>query len=296
MFNPPPPPIEQIIQTVRCREEIESFFPKDYSEEEIKSMSITPTEEGLTGATFLVKIGQKKYVLKFLDMKLPLSKTLQEMWISQVASENGVGPKVLDFDIERRAIFMEYFEGAHPDTMDTKNPLTVSALKQLKQFHQSLSTSPFEAIYKRISDANEKNITISPKMKQALEEVKIIEQRLKQIRTAPSLCHGDFHTKNIIFSKDHSILIDWESSGFGYPYYDLAKLTYGLEFCDALSLFAHYLERKPSKEEETEFYLLRTIVHISIASNRLVKGNNTILVDELAEKFLSEINSSGSIR
>ena len=95
----------------------------------------------------------------------------------------------------------------------------------------------------------------------------------------------DFHTKNIIQpSLGPTHLIDWGSSQLGHPYYDVAKLTYPLSTEEALTYLHLYLEREPKPEEIERFVMLRAVVCISVATNRLLKGDHQAAENAL-EKF-----------
>jgi len=60
----------------------------------------------------------------------------------------------------------------------------------------------------------------------------IREPVLKILSTLPScdaICHGDFHTQNIIMTKDSPVIIDWVDATMGNPIADVARTWLLLE-------------------------------------------------------------------
>lgn len=243
---------------------------------------VTPFEEGKSGCAYILEKGETKCALKLLDPSCPTSESMKEVWISQLAAEKGVGPKILSYNLEKRYIIMEYVEGFHPYIYDgtTMKP----AVLELKTLHSQLRYEPFSGIYERYEQLLNEDSMFAKHFKKAIETVYKME---KIVSGKFTICHNDFHSKNIIIEDAKAKILDWSSCSFGHPYYDVAKLAYHLEDDEALQLFETYLEREPTPCETTHFKILRSIVHIARATNQLVRGNKESSLEALCEFYQS---------
>jgi len=86
-----------------------------------------------------------------------------------------------------------------------------------------------------------------------------------------TLCHNDFHTKNILYDGDRFWLIDWEIAALSHPFYDLAYFAIFqlMSEQEGNKLLAIYLEREPTENELQDFKLLRRIAYGFIATAML---------------------------
>lgn len=245
---------------------------------------VTPIDEGLSNSAFIIEKGCEKFVCKFLDAGLSASVRYRILSMMHLAAEIGVGPKVVFADEQKGYVVMEYLEGTHPEIFDES--AVEDAITSLRKIHRQTRYEPFSSIYER-SEA----IALDDRyaLDSAISKVKEIECFVKQL--GYSICHLDFHTKNIILSNGEAKIVDWDSCGFGHPYYDVAKLTHFLSWTEAEKVFGKYLNRSASKKEIACFYWMRAIVYMSIATNKLQKGNVEAGVDAL-QKF-NEITEMG---
>lgn len=222
-------------------------------------------EEGLSNSTYLVVHEGRKYVVRDFHLKQNTSEQFRELWMMQLAAELGVAPKIIHVDLKKGYAVIDYIEGEHPEASSNK---LKQAVHQLRKVHDMVNYEPFASIYDSLQ-----NIDLED-MSRLNHAISIIREIEKVIKTAGSTCcHLDFHTKNIIEGDDGKTwIIDWESTGLAHPFYDVAKLAHSLSFKDALELLGEYLQRAPTPTEEAQFYLLRSVVYMSIATNRYSKG------------------------
>lgn len=289
-----PPPIVHYVEAPHRLETAEqliyNFFKFDKGEELI----LIPLEGGLTGSTYSFAYRGAGYVLKFLDEKASLSKILQEMWISQLASEKGIGPEVIYFNLEERFILMHFVSGSALSSVSGDGG--AEALEKLKRMHNSIDFEPFSSIHQR-GDALLKKMSISdPELKEALSRVSEIQDLASASAMEFSLCHGDLHGGNILVGAEGVRLLDFGSSCFGHPYSDLAKLTFSNSYADALDSLKIYLGRDPKPREEALFYMMRLLCYMTIATNRYMKSDlsseNRLYAQHMIRLFLKEITSS----
>jgi aminoglycoside phosphotransferase (APT) family kinase protein len=267
----------RVINFPVCNQEIICQFSEN--------REVTEFEEGLSNSTFLVEHEGKKYVVRDFHSKKTLSGCFRELWMMQLASELGIAPNIVHINLKKGYVVIDYIEGYHPDKSDDNS--LKQAVLNLKKMHQQVRYEPFSSIYERVRSIE---IQENSRLNEAIEWVRKIEELIKD--TGCTFCHLDFHTKNIIQETDgDSWIIDWECTGLGHPFYDIAKLTHSRSWDDARKLLGMYLEKKPSLEEETQFYLMRAVVYMSIATNRFVKGdveNARIALDSFHNIIQSE--------
>jgi thiamine kinase-like enzyme len=85
---------------------------------------------------------------------------------------------------------------------------------------------------------------------EALGELERLDEKISALSPGLALCHNDLVCRNIV-DGERLVLIDWEYTGTGDPYFDLAvvvqhhSLAHGL----ALGFLEAYLERTPSNAE-----------------------------------------------
>lgn len=258
-----------------------------------EELVLFPLDGGLTCSTYQFTHENITYVLKFLNRTTELSTLLREMWIFQLASEYDVAPKIVHFDLEERAILMHFAPGTPLDLDDVTSAR--QALLKLKLMHNSLPNQPFAAIKERGAKILENKIDLASQLTHALEIVAEIEKLVNLQGIGPTLCHSDFHTGNILTDGNEAWLIDWSSANFGHPYYDIAKLTYKLDFEPAKAYLRTYLERDPNEKEKALFYMIRLLCHMTIATNRYLKAHSSSeqlqVADTLTTQFLKMTSS-----
>ncbi len=240
-------------------------------------------EEGLSNSTYLVVNEGRKYVVRDFHSKKNVSDSFRELWMMQLAAEIGIAPKIVHVDLKQGYVVIDYIEGHHPDVGDED---LKQAVRQLKKFHQQEQYEPFSSIYEGYRLIHLDDMT---RLDKAITVVQQIETVIKKYGC--TFCHLDFHTKNIIQGNDGSSwVIDWECAGLAHPYYDIAKLTHNFPFDDALDLLAEYLEKPPTESQKAQFFIIRAVVYMSIATNRYVRGETEVASSAL-DDFLEIISS-----
>lgn len=240
-------------------------------------------EEGLSNSTYLVVHQGRKYVVRDFHLKKNVSDSLRELWMMQLAAEIGVAPKIVHIDLKKGYVIIDYIEGHHPSSDDKDLKQVV---RQLKKIHQQEKYEPFFSIYDRYQNIR---LDDMKRLDEAISTVQQIEKVVKKYDC--TICHLDFHTKNVIQDADgQSWIIDWESVGLAHPYYDIAKLTHRTSWNYALELLAVYLEEQPTESQIAQLFIMRALVYMSIATNRYIRGE--VETAEHALKEFLEITSS----
>lgn len=202
------------------------------------NISFEPLNGGFSNETYIVTCNNKKYVVKInFPQNEYLSLTRQtEVLAQQKASELGIAPKVYsNMDIKEYAI-SEYIEG-HLLTYD--EVIQEDNLKQIgrimKEIHSmdgiQRECSPFHLIESYQMGINEFKVVIPEGYNEVMKQVDSIRKRREFDKTNNNkYCHNDLLTLNLLYDTKKITVIDWELSGVGDPYMDLATIPYSNNF------------------------------------------------------------------
>jgi thiamine kinase-like enzyme len=194
---------------------------------------------GLSGAgVYLVKTDTDSYVLKIADETHSPDAERRRVRVQQMAGDRGVGPRVVHVDEKRNAILTTFAED-HSFAMLYFNPATrESALQLLAHTLRTVhSMNPGDA------GTESRPAQILDMLWHELDRNSpaFVSRTLERVRSlaAPStpsrlvFCHNDVNPSNIRFDGERTILLDWETSGAGDPYYDLASASVFFRMDDA---------------------------------------------------------------
>jgi Ser/Thr protein kinase RdoA (MazF antagonist) len=163
------------------------------------------------------------------------------------------------------------------------------AIKVLRRFHNAVYTTeaasaflPFgwilQSPLKTHQDAPEE-------LTKVFARTRILREKLRPwLRQNAVVCHGDFHTKNILLdSRETSIrplIIDFDAASFGHPFYDVAQFSYGLEIDQRIALLQTYLNKSALTEEEKEHFGI--VANACVAVNAMIQLEDLFLREQLA--------------
>lgn len=93
------------------------------------------------------------------------------------------------------------------------------------------SCDPFWLVRTYLDGARRLGVPMPDGLDEVLEQVDAIEQRAAARDDPPVFCHNDFYEFNLIATGDgRLIVIDWELSGLGNRYFDLATPSFHMAF------------------------------------------------------------------
>ena len=196
-------------------------------------VTYSPLNGGFSNETYLAKINQNKYVIKIninQSSYLRLGR-VQECLAQQKAAALGIAPKVISYPEDARYIISEYFDG-HTMTYDeivNKNILRLVEI--IKSIHSikgvNRQCSCFDLIDRYTKGISKFKVSIPDGYYDILKKTDIIRNRRAQDHINNSkYAHNDILSNNILFDGQKIIIIDWELSGLGDPFMDLASLAY----------------------------------------------------------------------
>ena len=181
--------------------------------------------DGPTNASFLVEREGEKFVLR-LDR--PETATLgldrvNEKLVSEAVAAAGQGPKYLYFDPQQGICLRPWLTGRSWSVSDLQEPRNLERLAILLRRLHSLPAvgKPFDPL------AAARRYAVALGTEQA---ARLADRTADLIGAGQggetALCHNDLVCENIFEAEDgRLLLIDWEYSGMGDPYFDLAVVV-----------------------------------------------------------------------
>jgi thiamine kinase-like enzyme len=157
-----------------------------------------------------------------------------ELAALQAAAVEGLGPEVIAFLLPEGHLVTKWVDGRHWDVNEYRTPEHVRLLTNtVKRIHalasNGASFSPFRRVETYLETARGYEIPLPSGINRFLETMETIEN---EQRIDPSnwlhFCHNDLVSVNYLFvEREQSIkVLDWEFSGLGDIYYDLATVVY----------------------------------------------------------------------
>lgn len=198
---------------------------------------------GLTNRNFLVNVDDAQFVLRISGSNtdcLGIRRDLEYQAL-QAVSGAGIGPEVVAFILPEGHLVTRYIEGRHLTLEEYRKPENLKRIvKTLKHLHNipaiDAAFSPFRRVEQYAFVAQSLGVPLPRDYEQL--KAKMMTIKSEQDRDSTSwrrFCHNDLFCVNVL--DDGEIhFIDWEFSGMGDIYFDLATLTYAYDSTDTLSL------------------------------------------------------------
>jgi thiamine kinase-like enzyme len=196
-----------------------------------RETSITPLAGGITnrnfrvdadGRSFVLSIGGEHTELLGIDRKV-------EYECSLAAARSGLGPEVIAFLPEYRALVTRFVDGSvlAPEDLQ-QEPAMRRVAATLRRYHDGPQGagqfSPFATVRNYFALARDRGVVFPANIGVALSLLERIEGVLQQIE-APCPCHNDLLPANFLDDGSSIWVIDWEYAGMGDRFFDLGNLA-----------------------------------------------------------------------
>lgn len=164
-----------------------------------------------------------------------------------------------------------------PSEEDYINDMFIKLLcDKLKKFHKLTCDrilNPFYDIHMRIDLCKKRNILLPYYIDHILKKLDILKYTLSNTKNI-GLCHNDLNPSNIIISKNNLYFIDFEYSAMNDIFWDLASISWFLDFTNRKKLLTEYFGNY-KKEYMKKLLDYLYIVKLHNASWSLLKCNNS---------------------
>ncbi|WP_411170111.1 phosphotransferase [Clostridium sp. MB05] len=231
---------------------------------------------GLNNSNYLLKSNNKKYVLR-IPGKDNKNNFYYENSILNLVQPLNICPDIIYHSKDNGILISKFIESSQIsiDIYNSKNFLNTLTftLKKLHNLEYNNNFNPFEVIENNINFLINDKFDFNHNINQILKKLKYLEKKLTKEITY-GLCHNDLNISNILYSNEKVYFIDFEFSGMGDIFFDLATLSWFLNEDMKVKLlknyFGHYsLEQK----EKLEDYLF--IVKLWNATWSFIKSINS---------------------
>ncbi|MCF3649872.1 choline/ethanolamine kinase family protein [Synoicihabitans lomoniglobus] len=230
--------------------------------------------------TYAVRINGEQH--RFLELN-----AADEVAVMMLAAEHGVSPRVLEVPARSDVLITEFIDGGTLSVESARDPRTLARITGLlKRIHQlpysgQRCSTPFSLTRGYLRGIAELGLACPPDLAGFLDEMDRIEAtRKKDPGYRQHYCHNDPFTHNLLEGQDGELkIIDWELSGLGDIWFDLATVSFSSGFdrrCDEIlleSYFGHYNEPQLQTLHDMKFVcMVREIgwalMHTALERNR----------------------------
>ncbi|MBN2386985.1 MAG: phosphotransferase family protein [Anaerolineales bacterium] len=191
---------------------------------------------GLTNANYCVTVGGERFVLRVSGENtahLGIDRR-QERDALQTAATAGLAPQLVAFLLPEGHLVTRWVEGRHWETAEYRTPYNVRLLTAtVKRLHALPPTgavfSPFRRVDAYHETARRHGVPLPDGFDRCLETMKMVEADQQADHSDwRRFCHNDLVAVNYLYDDRNGsiIVLDWEFSGLGDIYYDLATVVY----------------------------------------------------------------------
>lgn len=215
--------------------EIDQILARVPAWKEAQNIQVTRIE-GLTNANYRVHVDGERFVLRISGKnteRLGINRTYEAAAL-QTAAAAGLGPEIIAFIQPEGHLVTRWIDGRHLDHQEFRTPENVRLLTETaKRIHalppNGAIFSPFQRVLSYLETARSFAVPLPAGLDSCLETMQAV-QADQQSDTAnwQHFCHNDLVSVNYLFveAERRIVVLDWEFSGLGDIYYDLATVVY----------------------------------------------------------------------
>lgn len=219
---------------------VEKFIKEVSAWKSLKAIRYEPLSGGYSNRIYKVFVDDDCYALringkqnKYLGLEYN-----DEVEVISLAAAQGYAPKVLECESGSDFLITEFLSGRMLGVEEACNPCTLSKIiRVLKGVHRmpysgNRASTPFSLARGYLKGAEKLGFPCPQDLKTFLQEMDAFERsREDDPEYLKHYCHNDAFTHNMIMGESGDLkLIDWELSGLGDIWFDLATLSFSSGF------------------------------------------------------------------
>lgn len=244
---------------------------------DINLLSLLEPIGGLSNNNFMAIYSNNLYFIRLCEPTLFNINRKNELDILNKASSLNLCKDPIYFNELTGDMIYKWIDGHMPTEVDinSKNFL-INLCINLKKFHLlSCGTyfNPFNEIRKRIKLCNSLKLSLPPYINYLIEKLDILEEELEKNKLI-GLCHNDLNISNILISKTSLYIIDYEFSGMGDIFFDLATIAWLQSYNGRINLLKAYFGTFNIKDYDKLLKYLY-VVKLLNALWSLIKSSNS---------------------
>ncbi|MDC0344823.1 phosphotransferase [Alphaproteobacteria bacterium] len=250
-----------------------------------------------------VTIHGKHYVLRYINARRSLKDRQRELHASQLSATRGISPNIVGADVANGLVIMDYVddEGASRAAVMKLDKGIEQFARDIRKIHDGPAFKPL------LSSKTHKPTTVfsipalfaerlksePPEILQkALKKVEQLQRELKD-KLIQRPCHNDLQPRNILFSKNRFVFIDWEAASQDDPFFDLATVTLFYKFHDDLEMrfLTSYFGRTPEKADIKKLHGMQKLVAAYYGAAFLFVSQSMKVLEPLTDCEIEQLPS-----
>ena len=201
---------------------------------------IEPIRAGLSGAgVYAVETSQGAFVLRVQDRNLDEQYFAQQLRVLRRAEQAGIAPRIAYVDEAERAVVSARISGkplgmALADPAQ-RNRVFASTIEKLRTLHSLDPAGVAERDPMRYAAEAFSAVRGRPGFPSWASDLDTEFAHIERVLARDSrrvVSHNDVNPGNLLWDGERVWLVDWEVTGLGHPYYDLATLALFLRLDD----------------------------------------------------------------
>jgi len=204
-------------------------------------IDVSPLSGGLTNENYLVRAGDRRYVMRLPGQSTELLAIDREneVFNTKAAATTGIGPRVLEHVPGLDVMVLEFIDGK---TMSAQALQSSEMPARMAQSFHRLHAAPrflrdfnmFRLIEQYLDIVAAHDVTIPADYTDWLPVVSEIERAVGAAALPAAPCHNDLLCENFIDDGSALRIVDYELSGNNDPCFDLGNTAQEAEFDQAL--------------------------------------------------------------
>lgn len=227
---------------------------------------IEPLAGGITNHNYLVRAAQSLYVARVCAERSLLGiDRRNEVRCQRHAAHLGIAPPVVHE--EAGILISEYLVARTMAPAEVRDvDWLVRLAKTLRVLHASwdritgelLYFCPFQTVRTYYGHALKLGADLPSELEELVADVCQLSQELAPFR--PTLCHNDLLAANLLDDGEKIWIVDWEYSGMGNPWFDLASVSSNsaLSAEEERLFLTAYLGQPPTHQIQRQVHILKS--------------------------------------